>query len=188
MLSTKFTNAWFLDQKPVHEKFITKKEQNILEIGAFEGRSTLFFLDYLEGDNSRLDTIDPFVLNDPTCPVYSNLYDVYIRNVSQHPNYNKLILHKDFSQNVLPKMLLDTIRYDYILIDGSHISKDVILDAVLSFNLLKPGGIIFFDDYGSNYRADDPNWTSMAVNAFTNIFQNDMSIIHSGYHLVVRKN
>ena len=38
-------------------------------------------------------------------------------------------------------------EYDYIYIDGSHMPKWVLIDAVLSWDLLKKGGLMIFDDY-----------------------------------------
>jgi len=38
-------------------------------------------------------------------------------------------------------------HFDYISIDGSHEAADVLSDAVLSWPLLKTGGLICFDDY-----------------------------------------
>ena len=49
------------------------------------------------------------------------------------------------SQVVLRRLPLET--YDIIYIDGSHATSDVLEDAVLSYRLLKPGGLLIFDDY-----------------------------------------
>ena len=36
---------------------------------------------------------------------------------------------------------------DFIYVDGSHQAHDVLCDAILSFKLLRVGGIVCFDDY-----------------------------------------
>lgn len=38
-------------------------------------------------------------------------------------------------------------KFDFIYVDGLHLSQDVLYDALLSFDLLKVGGILIFDDY-----------------------------------------
>lgn len=37
--------------------------------------------------------------------------------------------------------------FDFYYVDGSHVAPDVMADAVLGWRLLKPGGIMVFDDY-----------------------------------------
>ena len=76
------------------------------------------------------------------------------------------------------------------LLDRSHMAKDVLVDAVLAWDLLKPGGYIIFDDYnwyGPRSRLV-PNFTpKLAVDAFVKIFDPYLELIHKDYQLVVRK-
>lgn len=51
-------------------------------------------------------------------------------------------------------------RFDFIYVDGSHRSPDVIYDAILSFGLLKKGGIMIFDDYQGGPYDDKSSWIS----------------------------
>ena len=37
--------------------------------------------------------------------------------------------------------------FDLVYVDGSHLAADVLQDAVLSFRLLRSGGLLIFDDY-----------------------------------------
>lgn len=60
-------------------------------------------------------------------------------------------------------MLRDNMRnerFDFIYVDGSHRSPDVIYDAILSFGLLKKGGIMIFDDYQGGPYDDKSSWIS----------------------------
>ena len=64
-----FTTNWFEYQKSVIERFIlpSSKEYHFLEIGSYEGMSTVYYIDnYLENPNSTITTIDPFNISD-TC-------------------------------------------------------------------------------------------------------------------------
>ena len=56
---------------------------------------------------------------------------------------------RGFSGEVLRKFEC-VPTFDFIYIDGSHYSKDVLEDAILAWRLTKPGGVIIFDDF---------NWT-----------------------------
>jgi predicted O-methyltransferase YrrM len=70
--------------------------------------------------------------------------------------------------------------FDLIYIDGSHQAPDVLTDAVMSFQLLKVGGVMIFDDY--LWTMDKPGFQDVlkmpkpAIDAFLNIFQRKMSI------------
>jgi predicted O-methyltransferase YrrM len=64
---------------------------------------------------------------------------------------NKVDFHimKGSSIEQLSKLILTGLSeyFEFIYIDGSHQAPDVISDAILSFHLLKSGGVIAFDDY-----------------------------------------
>ena len=77
--------------------------------------------------------------------------------------------------------------YDFIYIDGSHIAKDVLTDACMAWPLLKPKGIMVFDDYMWGNPRDILHRPKPAIDAFTNIFAEEAEIVHVGYQLVVRK-
>ena len=78
--------------------------------------------------------------------------------------------------------------FDFIYIDGSHIAKDVLTDACMAWPLLKPKGLMVFDDYLWTPNARDIlHRPKLAIDAFVNIFAEEVEIVHVGYQLVVRK-
>jgi predicted O-methyltransferase YrrM len=81
----------------------------------------------------------------------------------------------------------DHPTFDFIYIDGSHIAKDVLTDAVMAWPLLKPKGLMVFDDYMWGNPRDILRRPKPAIDAFTNMFAEEVDIIHVGYQLVVRK-
>ena len=70
--------------------------------------------------------------------------------------------------------------FDLIYIDGSHEAPDVLADAVLAFQLLRPGGVMIFDDYlWSMHRPGTQDVLLMpkpAIDAFMNIYQRKMQV------------
>jgi predicted O-methyltransferase YrrM len=77
--------------------------------------------------------------------------------------------------------------FDFIYIDGSHVAKDVLTDACMAWPLLKPEGLMVFDDYMWGNPRDALHRPKIAIDAFTTIFGETAEIIHVGYQLVVRK-
>lgn len=81
-------------------------------------------------------------------------------------------------------------KYDFIYIDGCHESKEVLEDAVLSWELLKKDGIMIFDDYlwGDNTTAHDHTLTpKIAIESFLNCYQRYIDILAIEYQIVIKK-
>jgi hypothetical protein len=178
-----FTTNWFEFQKPVIEKYFysSTSKISILEIGCFEGRSTTFYIDnYLSHPESSITCIDPFLPEDATTPLTCDTYKTFLNNISASQHPNKVSLHKELSENILPLLKIQNKKYNYISIDGSHLKEKVLIDTIFSFLLLEDGGIIFFDDYG----AED---VKTAVDSFLTCYRDFFTILHSGYHLVLQK-
>jgi predicted O-methyltransferase YrrM len=77
--------------------------------------------------------------------------------------------------------------FDVIYIDGSHYAADVLSDAVLSFPLLKSGGIMIFDDYQWRPYSEEWKMPRAAINGFCASYENKTEIIHVGYQLILKK-
>eukprot|EP00122_Pirum_gemmata_P012927 Pgem_evm12s12025 len=179
-----FSNAWFEFQKPVHEKFL-KSNMKILEIGAHEGRSTIFFL---QSTVNMVYSIDPYDDSDLTSPVDKNTFTTFKANIQLTGQSHRHQLYKNYSHQILPELLLKQKTYDYILIDGSHIPHHILLDAVFCFHLLNPGGYLFFDDYLGGNKDDVANSKpKFGIDKFLDLYKDQLVIVYQQYHLVVMK-
>jgi predicted O-methyltransferase YrrM len=82
-------------------------------------------------------------------------------------------------------------KYDFVYVDGSHWAKDALVDAVVSWELLKVGGIMVFDDVwwaapnGSKHPHVAPYVT---VKAFLDIYATMYTTIFEGYQYAIQKN
>ena len=77
--------------------------------------------------------------------------------------------------------------FDFIYIDGSHLARDVFIDAALSWNLLKIGGLIGFDDYHWGDPNDPLRRPQIAIDAFERIFADRLTLVLDGSRRFYRK-
>ena len=77
--------------------------------------------------------------------------------------------------------------FDFVYIDGSHQAADVLEDAVLSFRLLRPGGILIFDDYlWRNYPQPQLN-PALGIDSFLAAFAGRYKLVHKNHQLAIEK-
>lgn len=178
--------GWYLDDLASWERLLhTKDRVRVLEVGAFDGVSANLMLDLLfTHPESELHAIDPF-LPDPTTPEVNEETRLHFEeNLATGGHAHQIRLYEGLSAEVLAWMIAEDgywESFDFIYIDGSHLAKDVFIDAALSWNLLKPGAIVAFDDYEWGNWRDYPTSTPRAsIDSFASIFSDHADLIHQG--------
>jgi len=163
MTNYTFTVDWFAPHIEFWNMCLNRLEIDrtsklqILEVGSYEGRSATWIADNLLNHNdSRLWCIDTFqgsIEHREGTDEYTkvenleNLYTTFLSNIAICNNPNKIITIKDDSQIVMPNLSNNEMKFDIIYIDSSHETEHVLSDGIHAFNMLKPGGLIIFDDY-----------------------------------------
>ncbi len=149
-----------------------------LEIGSFEGRSAIWFLDnILTDDSSTLTCVDLFA------DEYEDIFDTNIE-VSGHSE--RVVKKKGPSSQVLRTLKPD--YYDFIYIDGCHLAACTFLDAALSWDLLKVGGTLIFDDYVWTMKVPAAQRPKLAIDAFVESFSPFIAVLQTNNHsLILRR-
>jgi SAM-dependent methyltransferase len=182
-----FTVNWFTWNIPVWETVLApfqgKPNVRYLEVGLYEGRSAVWMLEHvLTHPTARLTGVDVF--DGPH-------KDRCFANIERTGAPAKATLITGYSQLVLRGLPLNS--FDIIYVDGSHAKNDVLEDAVLSWRLLREGGILIFDDYrwaGSfvSGTSDSPtDFPKAAIDPFVQCFEKQFDVIHNSYQLILRK-
>jgi predicted O-methyltransferase YrrM len=178
--------------------FSSFQPSKILEIGSYEGRSTCFMIRKLGAfHNLEIHCVDHFQgsaehkldgFEHANIPINLNeLKQRFLTNtrisVEKAPNEIDLHVHERKSINALCFLLAIKKQeyFDFIYIDGSHEAADVMVDAVLSFHLLRVGGVMCFDDYnwmGDPSRSPDLiGIPKLAIDSFLSIFLRKIEIL-----------
>ena len=170
------------------KKFVDK-EINCLEIGSYKGDATEKMLVHLSTNpKSRVYAVDTWA-GSPEYPNmdFSLIEKEFDERMKKTGKDNQLIKMKMLSSKALMKLIQDKIMFDFIFIDASHEAKDVMSDAVLSWEILKEGGIIIFDDYQWDKLKEEYSRPKLAIDSFISIYKPELKVLFSKYQLGIEK-
>ena len=169
------------------QEFKDKENLHFLQIGAFTGDASLWLMqNILTQKSSILTDVDTWQGSDEEAHRSMDFSDVektYDWKLMDHQRAIKCKMdsHKFLTQSD------DKNIYDFIYIDGDHTAKSVFKDAMLSWNALKPGGIMAFDDY--EWGSDLPfgQQPKPAIDLFITLMKEHLELLGSGSQVWVRK-
>ncbi len=170
-------------------KNLRQKPVRILEIGSWEGRSALFFLNYLP--SSQIVCIDPFEgsIEHQINPYFADLARKseaqFDRNLAAFGKRVEKI--KGSSTDVLPGLAIGRRRFDLAYIDGSHRAVDVYRDAALTWPLMAPGVVVVFDDYEWPMAEGDEESPKPGIDAFLAAHAGQYRELARGYQVAIQK-
>ena len=194
-----FTVGWFMANIPTWEPYKAflkdKPGKTCLEVGSFEGMSTIYMAENLcNGKESYVDAVDTWNGSiEHTDSEKNKLYERFTHNLKDKIETKQVRVHRGQSSDILMKFVQNMRsnkqeKYDLIYIDASHIAKDVLMDAVLAWELLKVGGIMIFDDYswstGENVPQLEPK---AAIDGFLNSYLTTYELILKGSQVHIKK-
>jgi predicted O-methyltransferase YrrM len=159
----------------------------ILEIGSWEGRSSLFLLNYFT--RGQLTAVDTWAGSDEwhyhATPDLHDLEARFDSNVAS--GAARVTKRKGSSLNVLPQLLSEQQSFHVIYVDGSHLADDAITDSINAWRLLKQGGIMIFDDVmWPAYPRARAN-TAWAINQFLKYHPGEYKVLHAQYQIILQK-
>ena len=190
-----FTKDWFHWAPEVWQQLIPllpekRGIRSFLEIGSFEGRSAIWIAENMMAEDDELRCVDTWEGGEEHGAEDMSEVEARFRHnlvVAAEKLPRRRIFQSPGTSTERLVAFFGKLSFDFIYIDGSHIAKDVLTDACMAWPLLKPKGLMVFDDYMWGNPRDALHRPKIAIDAFTNIFAEEAEIVHVGYQLVVRK-
>ncbi len=182
-----FTNSWFEQSaQGIWDQMFPEhiKPKKILEIGSYEGKSLCYLIDKVGPLHPlEIHAVDSwFGGEDHVSKLISEKHHMSMVEERFHKNVGRAIndcinkvdlhIHKGLSEDMLCKLVTEGFKeyFDFIYVDGSHGTLDTLSDLVLSYKLLKQGGLLIVDDYLWRVSHNDPDFRpKLAIDAFTNL-------------------
>jgi len=199
----KFNEEWFDIAIPTWTEVFNntdRKVKDVLEIGCYEGRATVWLcenaLTEVGGTYDVVDTFEGSLIESGMVHVknrqaqgLSRIEENFRHNISFFPEID-FTIYKGYSQKVLPQ-LSEEKMYDLIYIDASHRADDTLVDAYFAHKLLKPGGILIFDDFAWKDPKDmSPiNSPELGIRMFAQLYLEQYDVLFQGYQVgFIKKN
>lgn len=181
-----FTSAWGDDQRPKWRKnlehLIGQSGVTGLEVGMYEGRSCLWWLEnILTGENSRLFGVD---INEEPFEANRSKF------AEKYPNFIPVIGN---SYDVLCSRLVQRETFDFIYIDGAKEGAANLESMVISWPRLKVGGVMIIDDYGWRWTSNSKlkeapvHYPKMGIDAFLKLYDDQYQVIEKGFQVTLQK-
>ena len=172
-----------------------------LEVGAFEGAASLWLLEnVLTHPTSTLTVVDTFEGSPEHGPMQVDVDGLEARFRANLAGYeSQLEVHVGRSSDELGELGAQhrtrlvagmVTGFDFAYLDGSHHARDVLEDAVLTWPLLKLGGLLVFDDlaWQGPSQLESP---ALGIEAFVACYQAEALPCYvreaAGAQLVLRK-
>ena len=186
---TEFPN-WFEGQKYNFDANLLylqgKPNLQFLQIGAYTGDASVWLLENILTDaTSSLTDIDTWEGSNESEHEHISFNDVYEEYLTRTDKYNNILSIKSKSEYVLPNL---NNTYDFIYIDGDHTAKVVSDDAESAWQLLKPNGILAFDDYMWGRDLPAHFTPQPAIDNFLNKYEGSYKLLTKEYQVWIQKN
>jgi predicted O-methyltransferase YrrM len=186
MSGYEFSEHYFAHLVPIWTALFSASRPRItkvLEIGSYEGGSSVWILENLLKSGGELHCIDTWKggvehRKHKMLEVEAR-FDRNIEKALAKTSRAKIFKHTGESRIKLIELMTSghLSSFDLVYVDGSHESADVLCDLVGAFQLCKVQGLIICDDYLWGYEDNLRFSPKLAIDSFVNCYNNKIKIL-----------
>lgn len=176
-----YSKDWVTSKVSIWERVLVpiKPFKNILEIGVFEGKATIWFIQNLLDSNGYITCIDNWSWGNTRTAFNYNV----AKALTDYPN-KQLSTIEGNAYKELATLISKGAKYNLIYVDGNSTAVDRLSDACMAWWLLDINGILILDDY--LMMTDDAD-IKLAVDSFCNVFKGKYKYLYVGQQVIIQK-
>jgi tetratricopeptide (TPR) repeat protein len=173
------------------------KTIKVLEVGTYAGISLINIVKLIPNSiGFGLDKWSNYIecedCNNKTVEMLNNMDELkveasFYKNIDTSGLKDRIQGVKGDSYEVLFEMMKENKMFDFIYVDGSHLSFDCYSDLMISWRLLEKGGILAIDDYLYNMEGAVVDSPFEGINHFLKKHDKEITILHKGYRVFLQK-
>jgi predicted O-methyltransferase YrrM len=178
---------WFESSaKANFEKFLGDKDNlTALQLGVYTGDASLWMLENIP--NLKLTDVDTWQGSNEEAHKAMDFEDVYITYLDKIKDYKVNIKRATTVHYLIMQHGAGGV-FDFIYIDADHTTVGVLLDAELSWPLLKPGGIMAFDDYTWGQELPPELAPALGIDLFLSRHHGEHKVLAENSQVWIQKN
>lgn len=157
-----------------------------LQLGVFKGDASAWLMEnVLTHPRSVLHDVDLWDDNDELSELRDfNMADVeaeYDKRTWKWRNEGRITKYKVSTMTFLARQVANgSPQYNFIYIDADHTAISTLENAIMAYRLLKPGGVLCFDDYLWRSREGWYAEPQLAIDMFKNLYAGRMVVMFIG--------
>ena len=159
-----------------------------LQLGVYTGDASVWLCEnVLTAEWNFLHDVDTWKGSKELAHESINFDEVYEIYQAKTEKYKQI---RTFRQNTVDYLIDGGADqpFNFIYIDADHTTVGVLLDAELSWPLLKSGGIMAFDDYTWNHESGDPRLApTVGIDLFLHRHQLELEVLVKNTQVWIRK-
>jgi predicted O-methyltransferase YrrM len=189
-MTTTYPN-WFEGQQYNFENHLLhlagKPDLKFLQIGVYTGDASIWLCEnVLRNKTSFLYDVDTWAGSDESEHSQINFDKVFKYYETRTGVYQSILRFKMTSDEYFAGN--NILKFDFIYIDGDHTSHQVTKDADSAWKLLKPNGIMAFDDYLWGKDLQPELTPRPAIDRFLAKYTGEYELLSQDYQVWIRKN
>jgi predicted O-methyltransferase YrrM len=158
---------------------------HVLQLGVYTGDASLWMLENL-GD-IRLTDVDTWKGSDEELHKTMDFEDVYDTYLSKIKDYQVDIRRSTTTHYLIMQHGAGKV-FDFIYVDADHTTVGVLMDAELSWPLLKAGGIMAFDDYTWGQELTPDLTPTLGIDLFLARHEGEYEVLVINAQVWIKKN